>query len=88
MKVVVDGERLRFEFAVDFYRYKNVRWLKRSNWRFEVRRGLDLVTPLGFLDVYTSAWLEEPERPLSEKWSRSKRLTVTLEYGNIPGYKE
>jgi hypothetical protein len=86
MKIVVDGERTRLEFYVDgkFYR----RWVK-GNWRkWAGSRSVSVTTPLFYLDIGADFWLVDIDNSEPPKYSRPKRLTLTVEHGLVKGYKE
>jgi hypothetical protein len=87
MKLVVDGERLRFEVSASckvFRRWSKGNWSK-GKW---MNGDFYLTTPLFYFDAGVDFWLADIDDAEQPKYSRAKRFTVTLEHGQIKGYKE
>lgn len=83
MRLIVEGERITLEFSVE-----GRIWSRgRGAWHFKrYNKELWLEIPVGYIAVGGDFFkVEQDEQP---KYSRTKRLTITLEHGKIEGYKE
>lgn len=83
MKIILEAEQGTVEASADFYpRRTNLR-----DWAIRTEYGFWIQTPLFAAQVDWQGWFNEKD-PYRPKWSRPKRASVTVEYGNIPGYKD